>query len=865
MSFKKVLVALLALVMILGVFASCSSNETTTTPNPTTGNETSATPSKTPVNPSGTTEQPTGDKPLTIDDVPRPSAPEIPAIANPNALNETRTLLIQESTFDGVYNPFFYSSAYDGDVVGMVNVGLVQLDPSGAVVAGDEYDTFGQSYEIFYTDNLETLEKKATFEEGDYVVYEVVLKNGAFFSDGSLMTADDVLFNYYVLLDPAYDGSSTLYTLPIYGLNDYRQQVKGYDQLAATAAAALAMGPTYTASDVVTEEQYNFYWTTLNAQLKAFAQAIVDYVNASYTGYFPDYIGKTAEEVAANPGYQIAAGMRLWGFGSNKDADGNFTETMTGAGTGTAYNMSDLTIDNYVTELVAAYVTGEDYAAEYANLDETENAGVMLLTPVTDAFVAQYGEKSVVSSIEGIRKGVKGVEENGEIVAHETFVLILTQQNPKAVLDLGVTVAPKGYYTAGYTYKEGSVVTAGVELNSPEFIAHLKTLNNAPVGAGTYKFVSADGDGVTFVRNDYHFTLGDDTVYNATIKNLYMKVVESGKEFEALIAKDVDYANPSANGKVMADLAKPENADYTSILVDNLGYGYICLNPAAENMGNLHTRIALTSVFDLSKTADYYPSGLAEVIYRSMSQVSWAYPEDATAIYPFDETLATAISEFKLAGYTFDEATGKFTDVPAFTFTIPSAADDHPAGSIYLRAQELLATIGVEVNIAVDENLIANIKKGPVAVYALAWQAAADPDMYQVYHYLSQAESVKSNGIQYLQANGTDAALGTIEVTKLDGSKVTMTQAEALTYLGELIEQGLKYMSVEERSPIYQKALEVLAQLNIELPTYQRKNMFAYNKTVIDATTLSQTVTPYWGPLAQIWKASFVDGAADAA
>ena len=28
------------------------------------------------------------------------------------------------------------------------------------------------------------------------------------------MTIDDVIFSYYVLLDPAYDGVSTLYSLP---------------------------------------------------------------------------------------------------------------------------------------------------------------------------------------------------------------------------------------------------------------------------------------------------------------------------------------------------------------------------------------------------------------------------------------------------------------------------------------------------------------------------------------------------------------------------------------------------------------------------------------------------------------------------
>ena len=83
------------------------------------------------------------------------------------------------------------------------------------------------------------------------------------------------------------------------------------------------------------------------------------------------------------------------------------------------------------------------------------------------------------------------------------------------------------------------MVNYGVELNNAKFMEHLHKSDSAPAGAGSYKFVSSDGDGVTFVRNEYHYTLGDDTVTNAKIKNVYMKVIESGSEFNALKAGDV--------------------------------------------------------------------------------------------------------------------------------------------------------------------------------------------------------------------------------------------------------------------------------------------------------------------------------------
>ena len=868
---------------------------------------------------------------------------DTPAV-NENSKNEKMTLILQESTFDGVYSPFFYSSAYDGDVVGMVNVGLLTVDATGAVVAGPEYDTVADSYSIYYTNDLVNYTAKPEFEEGDYVVYEMVIKNGGKFSDGSSVSAEDVIFNYYVYLDPAYVGSSTLYTLPILGLAEYRTQTTSDENaaLAALAGKIFAAGDMgYKANSDFTEDQYNTYWTGMDRAGRAFAQEIITYCVSKYPTYATGgnkYSGNGIDlKVEGN---SVAFGMAMWGFGSFDslttytegetgtkglvdedyytlyttsseassfyDAAGNYYKQVTAEDTGVTL----FTLDSYEAEengykcvfasytgsryianteytgaftsaigakfdMVNSFPTLDDYwqtlrlcyadddgVVDYDVLNSVESAGGDLVANARENFISGSANVGSIPSISGIVTGTKTIDGT----SYETVKDILTEQNPKAILSLGVTVAPKAYYTAGYTYTEGALVNGGVELGingNTKFMDHLKTLNSAPLGAGTYKFVSADGDGVTLVRNEYHYTMGNENVYNATIKNVYLKVVTSGKEFEAIDAGDVHYATVSATADVVADIAKI--ADLTSILVDNLGYGYVCLNPTCEEHGlnNLYTRIAYTTVFDLAQVLEYYPSGLADIIYRSQSQVSWAYPEGTTAMYPYDESLATAIEYFKKAGYTFDDTSKKFTDVPDMDFYLPSDASDHPAGGIFLKAQELLATIGITANLHVDENLIADIKSGGIPSYALAWQSSQDPDMYQVYHYQSAAESVISNGIKWLQANGNDDALGTIEVTKLDGSKATMNQTQAIEYLATLIEEGTKYMSVEERKPIYEKALEVLAQLSIEIPTYQRKNLFVYDNSVIDATTLSATVTPYWGPLAEIWKVSFVNGTAE--
>ena len=48
-------------------------------------------------------------------------------------------------------------------------------------------------------------------------------------------------------------------------------------------------------------------------------QGIVDYVNAKYADKAAEALGVSADEIAAEPGLKIAAGMTLWGFGDVAD------------------------------------------------------------------------------------------------------------------------------------------------------------------------------------------------------------------------------------------------------------------------------------------------------------------------------------------------------------------------------------------------------------------------------------------------------------------------------------------------------------------------------------------------------------------
>lgn len=76
----------------------------------------------------------------------------------------------------------------------------------------------------------------------------------------------------YVYCDPTYDGSATLYSQPILGVDEYRE---GMATLSSLIAAA---GEDNTDFSLWTEDQQTAFWAAVNDGGTAFAQEIVDYM-----------------------------------------------------------------------------------------------------------------------------------------------------------------------------------------------------------------------------------------------------------------------------------------------------------------------------------------------------------------------------------------------------------------------------------------------------------------------------------------------------------------------------------------------------------------------------------------------------------
>ena len=192
-----------------------------------------------------------------------------------------------------------------------------------------------------------------------------------------------------------------------------------------------------------------------------------------------------------------------------------------------------------------------------------------------------------------------------------------------------------------------------------------------------------------------------------------------------------------------------------------------------------------------------------------------------------------------------DTADGKLKnakgDTLTFTFTVAGDSTDHPAWRTMAKAADLLNEIGFDITVTKDANALSKLSSGTLAVWAAAWSSTIDPDMYQVYHKDSSATSIRNWGFPYIMEEGTEE------------------ENELLDRLAELIEDGRATIDREERKGIYSNALDLVMELAVECPTYQRKNLFVWNSNVIDSNTVCES-TAYQSPLSKIWQVSFVQG-----
>lgn len=129
-------------------------------------------------------------------DTPATDTPEAPAEPT---LGGTITVGVTEMS--GLFNPAYYSSAYDGVVCDLVFDSLIAIDVDG-------------EYQPSACDG-----KWVVSEDGKDITFK--LRQDMTFEDGEKVTADDIVFTYRFLSDPSYTGRYGSYSQDLVGYEEY--------------------------------------------------------------------------------------------------------------------------------------------------------------------------------------------------------------------------------------------------------------------------------------------------------------------------------------------------------------------------------------------------------------------------------------------------------------------------------------------------------------------------------------------------------------------------------------------------------------------------------------------------------------------
>lgn len=126
---------------------------------------------------------------------------EDPASNPPTALNRKDTIIIGMTSPKGVFNPFFWQTAYDKYVVEILFDTFLQVSNDGTYV--------------------ESLAESVDVSE-DGLKYTFKLKPGVKYTDGTPLTVKDYVFAMKILHDPSYDGESDMLSMKIKGGQEYK-------------------------------------------------------------------------------------------------------------------------------------------------------------------------------------------------------------------------------------------------------------------------------------------------------------------------------------------------------------------------------------------------------------------------------------------------------------------------------------------------------------------------------------------------------------------------------------------------------------------------------------------------------------------
>ena len=694
------------------------------------------------------------------------------------------TLVLAETGFEGKFSPFFASSASDQDVIDLTQLGLLGADRKGEMILngieGETREYNGTDYTYYGTSDCVVTEN----DDGT-VTYDIKLRDDLKFSDGEPVTIDDVIFSMYVFLDPTYDGSVTMYSTPIVGLEEYRNSMSTLSKLIAEA------GEDNTDYTNFTEEQQKAFWDAVNDGGVKFAQEIVDYMMAN---------GATdVTSAAAGWGFDLPDGADAKAFflAIGEQYDWSFS-AMEAESAGSAlselipedvyaYSTTGVNVGNAVANVAGIVKTG-DYSMTLTTSELSTTMIYQLQMPI--APLHYYGDESLYDYDNNSFGFVKGD---------------LSGVRSKTSAPLGGGMFTFSKYSDGVVYLDAN----------PDYF------NGAPKVAHVNMKETQEADKITGVQAG---------TIDISDPSYSLEVADQIADINGVEGED---------GPVITTCLKDfRGYGYIALSAKNVNVGG---DPASQASKDLRKAIMTVIAAYRDEGIDSYYGDTATVINYPMSNTSWAAPSvtddgyqiaystdvDGNEIYTSDmksedkyaAALQAALGYFEAAGYTVEN--GQITAAPAgakmeYQVNIGASGNgDHPSFQTLTNAAAALKTIGFTLTVndmANASDLYASYQSGAAEGWVAAWQSTNDPDMFQLYH--------SQGATNYYAINDAD--------------------------LDELIMAARQTTDQEARKAMYKEAMEIILDWGVELPVYQRSEATIFSTERVNIDTIAKDQTPYW-------------------
>ena len=711
-------------------------------------------------------------------------------------------LVVGYSPFNSKFSPFFSETAYDQDVQALTQLPLLTSDRMGAIIyKGIEGETIpynGTDYTYYGPADLEVTENA----DGT-VFYDFTLRDDLVFSDGEPVTIDDVIFSMYVLCDPTYDGSATLFSQPIEGMEEYRSGMETLFNLIYTA------GEGNTDFTYWTQDQQDKFWSELNAGKETFIKEICDYCIAA---------GLNAD------GDSVAACLANWGFTLDESATA-------------AQAFDQMVADGYEGDVLA--------------MVGAETAGSTI-----EDLMPSYQDYTIGVETGTSAPNITGIQKTGD----NTLRIVATKVDATLIYQLTTAIAPLHYYgdKAQFDYDNNMFGFPKGDLST------VRAKTTQPMGAGPYKFVKFENGVVNFEANDKYYLGAPKTKY-VNFREVQDQDKLNGVVTGTIDITDPSFHVDAAAAISKENGGELTGDKITTSTVDNLGYGYIGINshnvcvgddPASEESKNL--RRAFATIFSVYRDVaiDSYYGEVASVINYPISNTSWAAPQptddgyeiafskdvEGNPIYTsdmdtdakYEAAKAAALGFFEAAGYTVDG--GKVTAAPEgakmeYEVQIPAdGSGDHPSFMILTLAKDALAELGINLivtDLTNSSDLWTGLEAGQVEMWCAAWGATVDPDMYQIYYSDVANGGAQPGGSNYMYK---------IEDEELDS----------------MILEARESTDQEYRKAMYKACLDTIIDWACEIPVYQRQNAIIFSTERVNIDTVTPDITTFYGWMQEI-------------